>query len=110
MHLIFRRHEPRLVVVAFAVFCLLCSAAAVPPTTSSVNGVHRGTQMRWFGNSLKIGSVLIGQIRGRYSFGDRNRVKIETPFATFVYQMELSGDHMILREPNGSKLAFTRIR
>ena len=55
-------------------------------------------------------SVLIGQTRGRYSFGDRNRVKIETPFATFVYQMELSGDHMILREPNGSKLALTRIK
>jgi hypothetical protein len=55
-------------------------------------------------------SVLIGQMRGRYSFGDRNRIKIETPFAISVYQMELSGDHMILREPNGSKLTFTRIR
>jgi hypothetical protein len=55
-------------------------------------------------------SVLIGQMRGRYSFGDRNRDEIETPFATSVYQMELSDDHMILREPNGSTLAFTRIR
>jgi hypothetical protein len=55
-------------------------------------------------------SVLMGQIRGRYSFGAGNRVKIETPFATFVYQMELAGDHLTLREPNGSKLVLTRMR
>jgi hypothetical protein len=53
--------------------------------------------------------VLIGNTRGGYTLG-RNRVKIETPFATTVYQMEFSGDRMILREPNGPKLEFTRIR
>jgi len=58
----------------------------------------------------KNGSVLIGNVRGRYRFGDQNRVKIETPFATSVYQMEISGDRMTLREPGGSKLEFTRIR
>jgi len=56
------------------------------------------------------GSVLIGDIRGRYRFGDQDRIKIETPFATSVYQMEISGDRMILREPGGPKLEFTRIR
>ncbi len=56
------------------------------------------------------GSVLIGDVRGRYTFGDQNRIKIETPFATSVYQMEISGDRMILQEPGGSKLEFTRIR
>jgi hypothetical protein len=56
------------------------------------------------------GSVRIGDIRGRYRLGDQNRVKIETPFAVSVYQMEFSGDRMILRELNGSKLEFTRIR
>lgn len=57
----------------------------------------------------KNGAVLIGNTRGRYTL-DRNRVKIETPFAKTVYQMEFSGDRMILREPNGPKLEFTRIR
>src|ERR1044072_9572351 len=57
------------------------------------------------------GAVLAGDIRGRYKFGDQDRIKIETPFATSVYQMEISGDHMTLREPGGPpKLEFTRIR
>ena len=56
----------------------------------------------------KNGAVLIGNTRGRYTL-DRNRVKIETPFAKTVYQMEFSGDRMILREPDGPKLEFTRI-
>jgi hypothetical protein len=55
------------------------------------------------------GSVLIGDTRGRYLL-DRNRIKIETSFATTVYQMEFSGDRMTLREPGGSKLEFTRIK
>ena len=58
----------------------------------------------------KNGSILIGDVRGRYKFGDQNRIKIETPFATSVYQLEISGDRMILREVGGSKLEFTRIR
>ena len=57
----------------------------------------------------KNGAVLIGNTRGRYIL-DRNRIKIETPFARTVYQMEFSGDRMVLREVNGSKLEFTRIR
>jgi hypothetical protein len=56
------------------------------------------------------GSVLIGNVQGRYRFGDQGRIKIETPFATSVYVFEISSDRMILREPNGPKLEFTRIR
>src|SRR5260370_9358146 len=56
------------------------------------------------------GSVLIGTNRGRYSFGDNNRIKIETSIATSVYQMELVGDKMTLKEPNGSKLVLTRVK
>jgi hypothetical protein len=56
------------------------------------------------------GSVLMGTNRGRYSFGDNNRIKIETSIATSVYQMELVGDKMILKEPNGSKLVLTRVK
>jgi hypothetical protein len=56
------------------------------------------------------GVVLVGDVRGRYKFGDQDRIKIETPFATTVYEMKISGDRMTLQEPGGSKLEFTRIR
>src|ERR1044072_4381356 len=55
------------------------------------------------------GGVIIGHVRGKYKFGDQNRIKIETPFATTVYIMKISGDEMTLQEPGGSKLEFTRI-
>ncbi|PYL85416.1 MAG: hypothetical protein DMF23_03650 [Verrucomicrobia bacterium] len=42
------------------------------------------------------GSVRMGTNRGRYSFGDNNRIKIETSIATSVYQMELVGDKITL--------------
>jgi hypothetical protein len=56
------------------------------------------------------GSVLMGSTRGRYSFGDRDRVKIQTPFGTSVYQMEFSDGHMTLKDPSGSKLEFMRLK
>jgi hypothetical protein len=54
------------------------------------------------------GAVRVGDIRGRYKFGDQDRIKIETPYATAVYQLKISGDRMVLQEPGGSKLEFTR--
>ena len=56
------------------------------------------------------GSVLVGDVRGRYKFGDQDRIKIETPFSTAVYQVKISSDQLVLQEPGGSKLEFTRIR
>jgi hypothetical protein len=56
------------------------------------------------------GVVLVGDVRGRYKFGDQDRIKIETPFATTVYQMKISGDRMTLQEPGGSKLELTKMR
>jgi hypothetical protein len=55
------------------------------------------------------GVVLVGDIRGRYRFGDQDRIKIETPFATTVYQVKISADYLLLQEPGGSKLEFTRV-
>ena len=55
------------------------------------------------------GVVLVGDVRGRYKFGDQDRIKIETPFATTVYQMKLSGDRMTLEERGGPKLEFSKI-
>ena len=56
------------------------------------------------------GSVLVGEVRGRYKFGDQGRIKIETPFATTVYLVTLSSDQLVLQELDGSKLEFTRVR
>ena len=56
------------------------------------------------------GSVLVGDVRGRYKFGNQDRIKIETPFATTVYVVKVSSDQLVLQELSGSKLEFTRVR
>jgi hypothetical protein len=56
------------------------------------------------------GRVLIGNTRGKYTFGDGGRVKIETPFSTSVYHLEISHDRMTFRESTGSRMEFTRIK
>lgn len=56
------------------------------------------------------GGVLVGDVQGRYKFGDQDRIKIETPFATTVYVAKISGDQLVLEEPGaGATLEFTRI-
>lgn len=56
------------------------------------------------------GSVKMGNTEGRYSFGDRDRIKIESPSGISVYQLELSGDRLILKDPRGSGLEFIRVK
>jgi len=97
------------VISLIAAFCNItgCSGAS-----HQIVGAWRvgddSTAMVWeFSND---GSVLMGTNRGRYSFGDNNRIKIETSMATSVYQMELVGDKMTLRDPNGSKLVLTKVK
>jgi len=70
-----------------------------------MSGTENQTVWEFSGN----GSVLVGEVRGRYKFGDRDRIKIETPFATTVYLVELSSDRLVLQDLGGSKLEFTRV-
>lgn len=56
------------------------------------------------------GGVKLGSTQGKYSFGDRDRIKIETPSGISIYQIELSGDHMTLKDARGSTLEFIRQR
>ena len=57
------------------------------------------------------GAVVIGNSRGRYTFGDNHRIKIEMPFGRSVYQIEFpQPDQMTFRDSSSSKLTFTRIR
>ena len=105
----FARHDTQLLGIALTVL-LYATAGCGGPAHDIVGKWH----MSQDANALvwefsKNGAVLIGNTRGRYIL-DRNRIKIETPFARTVYQMEFSGDRMILREPNGPKLEFTRLR
>jgi hypothetical protein len=59
---------------------------------------------------LSNGAVIVGEVRGKYKFGDQNRIKIETPFSTTVYVVNLSSDQLVLQDLGGSKLEFTRVR
>ena len=106
----FVQHKSRLTIIALAV--LLSATAGCGGPSRDIVGKWRTSEdanaLVWEFSGNR--SLLIGNTRGRYSFGDNNRIKIETPFATTVYQMEFSGDRMILREPNGPRLDFTRIR
>ena len=105
----FAQHKSKLEMIALAVS--LCAIVGCGGPSHDIVGKWRMSQDAnatvW--EFSKNGAVLIGDTRGRYIL-DRNRIKIETPFARTVYQMEFSGDRMILREPNGPKLDFTRVR
>jgi len=79
---------------------------------SSIVGKWRmsGTENQTVWEFSSNGSVLVGEVRGRYKFGDQDRLKIETPFATTVYLVTLSNDQLVLQDLSGSKLEFTRLR
>ena len=69
-----------------------------------------GTENQTVWEFLSNGSVLVGEIRGRYKFGNQDRIKIETPFSTTVYVVDISSDQLVLQDFGGSKLEFTRVR
>ena len=99
--------RPRLRIIAMAlVFAIAgCGSSTIVGKWRLV-GVSQAILWEFSAN----GGVLVGEVRGKYKFGDQNRIKIETPFATTVYQLKISGDQMTLQEPGGSKLEFTRIK
>ena len=108
MQSMFVRYQPRLRIIVLAVLLSAMAGCGNPTIVGKwrMMGGSNATLWEFSENSV----VLIGDVRGRYKFGDQRRIKIETPFATSVYQLEISGDRMILRELGGPKLEFTRIR
>jgi hypothetical protein len=99
-------YQLRLVIVASAI--LLCALAGCENSQTDIVGkwsTPGENAMVW--EFSKDSSILMDSTRGKYTFGS-NRVKIQTPFGTTVYQMDLSGDRMTLTAPGGSKLQFTR--
>ena len=105
----FDRNKSRLAKIALAV--LLWNIAGCGGPSHDIVGKWRmsGEPNATVWEFTENGGVVIGNTRGRYIL-DRDRVKIDTPFAKTVYQMEFSADRMILREPSGPKLEFARLR
>jgi hypothetical protein len=104
----FPRHAPLLFVPVSAILLLVMAGCG----NSSIVGKWRmaGAENQTVWEFSSNGSVLVGEVRGRYKFGDQGRIKIETPFATTVYLVALSNDQLVLQELGGYKLAFTRVR
>lgn len=99
----------RLLLIAASALVLLIMAGCGNSTIVGkwrMSGAENQTVWEFSSN----GSVLVGDVRGRYKFGDQDRIKIEMPFSTAVYQVKISSDQLVLQEPGGSKLEFTRIR
>jgi hypothetical protein len=99
--------KPRLLIIAIALVFVM--AGCGNPTIVGKWRMMGGSNATLWEFSAN-GAVLVGDVRGRYKFGDQDRIKIETPFATTVYQVKISDDRMTLQEPGGSKLEFTRMR
>ena len=108
MRFCFHRCARLLLAVASAVLLLVMPGCG----NSSIVGKWRmsGAENQTVWEFSSNGSVLAGEVRGRYKFGDQGRIKIETPFATTVYLVTLSSDQLVLQELGGSKLEFTRLK
>jgi hypothetical protein len=104
----FPRRARLLLVPASAVLLFVIAGCG----NSSIVGKWRmsGAENQTIWEFSRNGSVLVGEVRGRYKFGDQGRIKIETPFATTVYLVKLSSDQLVLQELGGSKLEFARIK
>ena len=104
----FPRRARLLLVPASAILLLVMAGCG----NSSIVGKWRmqGAENQIVWEFSANGSVLVGEVRGRYKFGKQDRIKIETPFATTVYLVNLSSDQLVLQDLGGSKLEFTRAR
>ncbi len=111
MRLTFVR-QTRAVLPRIAAVAIFFALAACGGTKAEIIGQWKVTSdtsgLVWeFGEN---GVVTSGEMRGKYSLGDRNRLKIQTPFATFVYQVEVTGDRMTWKNMNGGQTELARVK
>ena len=108
MRFCFPRRAGLLLVPALAILLLVMAGCGNSSIVGKwrMSGAENQPVWEFSGN----GSVLVGEVRGRYKFGGQDRIKIETPFATTVYLVKLSSDQLVLQDLGGSKLEFTRVR
>jgi hypothetical protein len=104
----FSRHQFRLLIAAV----LLSFLAACGGPSSEIVGKWRTSSdpnaVVW--EFAANGLVTIGSTRGKYSFGDSQLIKIQTPFEKSVYEVTISHDHMTFRESTGSRIELDRIK
>src|SRR5262249_57761687 len=98
----FPRRARLLLAPAWAVLLVVMASCG----NSSIVGKWRmsGAENQTVWEFSSNGSVLVGEVRGRYKFGNQDRINIETPFATTGYQVTISSDQLGLQEPGGSNL------
>ena len=98
---------------AIALLCvgLLFSLAACDRSRARIVGKWRvgndANAMVW--EFSPDGAVKAGETAGKNTFGDRSRLKIQTPSATFVYEIELTDDTMVWKEPSGARTELKRV-
>jgi hypothetical protein len=108
MRFVFAGYKSRLRIIATTVLLSVVAGCGNPKIIGKWRMAGGSSATVWEFSTN--GSVLVGDVRGRYRFGDQDRIKIQTPFSTSVYQLEISGDYMTLRETGGAKIEFTRMR
>ena len=107
MRVVFAPSRRLLYAIAFATVLLVLAGCGDSRIVGKWRMTGAENQTVWEFSSN--GSILVGDVRGRYKFGDNDRIKIQTPFSTTVYQVRISRDQLVLQEPDGSKLEFTRM-
>lgn len=55
------------------------------------------------------GAAKTGNITGKYTLPDTKRLRIQTPSATFVYSLQISGDTMIWIDTNGTRTELKKV-
>ena len=108
MPLCFSQCKPRLPIIAAIILLFAMAGCGNPTIVGKWRMIGGSNAILWEFSAN--GAVLVGDVRGRYKLGHEDRIKIETPFATSVYQLDISSDHMTLQEPGGTTLEFTRVK
>jgi hypothetical protein len=91
----------------------LCALSGCDHSRQQIVGKRKassgGSEVVW--EFHENGTLSAGGTPGKYTLGDSRRLKIQTPSATFVHQLEFSGDDkMIWTETNGTRTELTRVK
>ncbi|MDP9005051.1 MAG: hypothetical protein M3N12_09725 [Verrucomicrobiota bacterium] len=95
---------------AMIALSILALAGCGGPNREIVGKWHAANDATMVWEFFDNGSMQMGERPGRYSFQDRTRLQIKTSAATFVYGIDLAGDHMTLKETKGETLEFTKVK
>ena len=102
----------RIILLSVAIVAVFLSLAGCGKPEDQIVGRWKvssdTSELVW--DFAKDGTVTSGDIKGRYSFGTLRRMKLQTPFATFIYHVEIADDKMTWVNANGTKTELTRLK